>query len=102
MAGICNKHPWPQDESDNGCNECRIAVCDFCRASPTYEYPCDDFVTEVLGVRKDGSLVKADPPQGSAGAWAACQSCHDFIEADDWDSLAERTLAADWADPELR
>ena len=102
MAGICNRHRWPANEARNGCIECAIEVCDFCRATPVWEYPCADFVTAVMGVSKDGTIKVADPPEVSVGAWVACDPCHDFIEAGDWDGLAEHTLKAEWMDPKLR
>jgi hypothetical protein len=53
-----------------------MEVCDFCSETPVaWAYPC--------GLVVLGPNVTSDP-------WAACQECHDLIEAGDADQLARR------------
>jgi len=96
MGGICNVHVGPYAEP--GCQECLIEVCDFCRSVPTWDYPAHDFTAQVLAVssRQDVTDITELEPQGSRGGWAACDTCHDLIEAGDWDQLAERSVDANW------
>jgi hypothetical protein len=55
-----------------------MSVCDFCsEADPAWVYPARDFV---FGISR------------SAGGWAACDRCHDLIEAGDSSGLADRSL----------
>lgn len=57
-----------------------VTACDFCSApGPRWTYGC-------LPFRYEG--VNA----GSADDWAACDACHDLIEAADWNELAERGM----------
>ncbi len=54
--------------------------CDFCtREDVRWTYPARDFTEKVAG-----------RTVGSQGGWAACDPCHDLIEADDYDGLATR------------
>lgn len=57
--------------------------CDFCSAPcPIWRYPARSFVA-----------YRASNLAGeSVGDWAACDSCHDLIEADDRRHLAQRSL----------
>lgn len=60
-------------------------ICDFCsEPHPAWGYPAKDFVGYEVG-----GLVGE-----SVGGWAACNACHDLIEAGDRAALARRTLAA--------
>lgn len=64
------------------------AVCDFCAAvDPTWTYPCHDFIVDftIIGL----------PGDRKVGAWGACDTCHDLIEADDWDGLREHCIATE-------
>ena len=56
-------------------------VCDFCslHVSSLWTYPVDDFVVDLLMVQ-------------SVGYWAACAACRDFIERDDREGLARRSV----------
>lgn len=55
-------------------------ICDFCSSEDVrWSYPARDFVARVV------------PIAGSEGGWAACDACHDLIEADDLDGLAKRS-----------
>ena len=57
------------------------AVCDFCSATPVeWSYPATTFLSDQFS------------EWGSAGSWAACQPCHDLIEADDYDALGSRSI----------
>jgi len=64
--------------------------CDFCDSKDVqWTYPCQDF--GVVGVNTDtGTNVGL---LGSAGAWAACETCAALIEAGRWQALAERSVA---------
>jgi heterodisulfide reductase subunit C len=57
--------------------------CDFCSAPcPTWRYPARSFIA-----------YRASNLAGeSVGDWAACDACHELIEADDRQHLAERSL----------
>jgi hypothetical protein len=55
--------------------------CDFCSEQPVlWDYPSKDFV------------VKGLQNWSSDGHWAACQTCHDLIEAGRYAELAERSV----------
>jgi len=52
--------------------------CDFCsELNPTWKYLCISF-------KLDGI------PASSQDDWSACDACHDLIEKDAWQKLAER------------
>lgn len=57
--------------------------CDFCtEPHPTWGYPAKDFALETglpIGILSDGW-------------WAACDTCHDLIEADNRTALLTRAL----------
>lgn len=58
-----------------------VTVCDFCAApGPRWTYGCLPFNYEGINA-------------GSADDWAACDRCHDLVEAGEWDELAERGQA---------
>jgi hypothetical protein len=64
-------------------------VCDFCNAaSPTWDFPCEDFLAVIAGVTYAGEVEAA--PQDYRGAWSACETCKVLIEAGEWRALAER------------
>ncbi len=55
-----------------------MIICDFCSSTPvTHSYPARD-------------IVIPDTRSISRGAWAACEACHDLIEAGDRAGLAVR------------
>ncbi len=55
------------------------SICDFCGAlGVAWDYPTDDFSTP-----GDDELIMV-------GVWAACDLCHDDIEADRWDMVLKR------------
>ena len=65
----------------------RVGVCDFCAApEPMWTYPATTFVMEHGLGGFDGST--------SIGSWAACDTCHELIEADDYPALSERGTAS--------
>lgn len=54
-------------------------ACDFCNACPAVKvYPCGNFELNGLPVFRNGN-----------GAFAACQNCSEFIDAEKWAILAE-------------
>lgn len=57
--------------------------CDFCSAPfPMWRYPARTFIAYII----------ANIAGESVGDWAACDTCHDLIEADDRTGLAQRSL----------
>lgn len=57
-------------------------ACDFCNTCPAVQvYPCGNFELHGLPVFRNGD-----------GAFAACEHCADFIDAELWSSLAERAF----------
>ena len=58
-------------------------LCDFCSASdPAWRYPARSFV----------AYCAPNVAGESVGDWAACDDCHALIEANDRQSLAQRSL----------
>jgi len=65
--------------------EKRPIICDFCSSQDVHwSYDCPDF----------SLTLPSGEPWGSTEGWAACDACHDFIEANDWDGLRERAVAS--------
>lgn len=64
-------------------------VCDFC-SSPhiRWRYPCQTWTREELSPK---GLID----HGYLGDWSACQPCHDLIERDDRDALAQRAIESE-------
>jgi hypothetical protein len=58
-------------------------VCDFCATpKPTRKYLCAPFVMmTLLGVE-----------HFSDNAWAACETCGEMVDADQWEDLAQRSV----------
>jgi hypothetical protein len=57
-------------------------ICDFCSAREVgWCYDARDF-----------GVVEPAVQWGSRGGWAACNPCHDFIEANDRKGLCERSV----------
>jgi hypothetical protein len=57
-------------------------ICDFCSAPhPRWSYPCRPSVTEVAGI----AVHDMEP-------WAACDACHQLIQAGNRDGLARRSV----------
>jgi hypothetical protein len=55
-------------------------ICDFCGdATPAWDYDARDFAIPNLNF-------------GSAGGWAACEQCSTWIEDDEWQKLASRSV----------
>lgn len=55
-------------------------VCDFCLSpNPTWEYPCG-YVELMVPIPGEGIDSSNDP-------WAACERCHELIEAGYYDTL---------------
>lgn len=76
--------------------------CDFCSAIPAqWTYPTHESAAklEVQGGPEDGLHV--GPAIVSNEGWAACETCHGLIEADDRDALADR-LPVDHLSPSMR
>ena len=58
--------------------------CDFCHSTTVkWDYPTDDFMQEL---KNNTPTVEWN----SIGDWAACNTCHDMIEADAREMLATR------------
>jgi hypothetical protein len=58
------------------------AICDFCSAPEVgWSYDARDF-----------GVVEPAVGWGSRGGWAACEPCHNFIEANDKKGLRERSV----------
>jgi hypothetical protein len=68
-----------------------IVVCDFCSESIDGEwcwsYPARDFLYTIQ--------FEGCGTHGSKGEWAACDRCHELIEAGDRSQLAARNVALD-------
>jgi hypothetical protein len=61
--------------------------CDFCTTTyPTWSYPAKDF--SLGGEHNTGEVEELAI---SIGGWAACDGCHELIEANDYDGLAQRS-----------
>jgi hypothetical protein len=57
-------------------------ACDFCNTCPAVMvYPCANFELNGLPVFRKGN-----------GAFAACEKCSEFVNAERWSSLAERAF----------
>jgi hypothetical protein len=65
-------------------------VCDFClRPDPKWDYDCKDFVImEFAGTEVEETSFW--------GPWATCESCSEFIEADDRAGLLKSVLDANF------
>ena len=64
-------------------------ACDFCFGRPVlWQYPCSSFVGPTAENDKQVWI------QESVGAWAACEICHQLIEANQRMDLAERSYNA--------
>lgn len=70
------------------CAACEAKIekrCDFCSATPIWEYPVRSF---------DFTLIEGRPESvGSKTDWLACQDCYDLIEANRWIELAKKSEA---------
>lgn len=68
-----------------------VVVCDFCsepiKGEWCWSYPARDFA---YTIQFEGYGIHA-----SKGEWAACETCHDLIEADDHTGLAQRNVELD-------
>lgn len=59
--------------------------CDFCSERPVqWQYPCRTFEVP------DPPMVPLPIRGRSVGAWAACQTCHDLIEDNNWRGMLRR------------
>jgi len=60
-----------------------IMLCDFCSGlDPAWRYPARSFI----------AYCTPDLAGESVGDWAACECCHDLIEANDRAGLVQRSL----------
>src|SRR6266571_638696 len=88
----CGLRPADQMTLDGlcciACRDKQAIICDFCSATdPCWDYPTQSFATgDVLEVGD------ARYPTMSTGGWAACQTCHDYIEALNYSSLLQRSV----------
>jgi hypothetical protein len=65
-------------------------ICDFCSSREIYaDYPAQDFNVWQLP-KPDGTKLNIN----SESDWAACKTCADLIDAENWDTLLERSLKA--------
>jgi hypothetical protein len=61
-------------------------ICDFCSGRPVvWTYPADTF----RAPHGDTLLLEHQVLMRSIDDWAACDTCHDFIEAGQWEALAQ-------------
>lgn len=78
-----NHPPTPILTADVG-QAGEVTVCDFCTSRfPRWTYPAESFLIDTIGSTE----------HVSSGGWAACQQCHDDIEADAWDTIIARWAA---------
>lgn len=67
-------------------------ICDFCNAKdPEWAYPVDDFSQDIVPPEE------VTPETGqfewtSRGGWSACQICHELIQREDREALAQRCI----------
>lgn len=60
-----------------------MSQCDFCSSKEAkWEFPAEVFTIEIIGWR-------------SKDKWAACDSCHDFIQAESYTFLLYRAVQHD-------
>lgn len=72
--------------------------CDFCNAkAPQWDYPCESFLSDAGTVRKDGKTYTQ--ALNNIGTWAACDACHELIEAGKFTELLDR-MCAQSGDPD--
>lgn len=65
--------------------------CDFCSSPDVkWAYKAEPFAGMVLGVDRDGDIMSRH--FSSDDGWAACDACHQLIEAGDRDGLIDRCL----------
>lgn len=70
--------------------------CDFCSETPVlWRYPAKTFTNDI-GITPDGKRIIGQ----SNTDWAACQTCHGLIAADNRAELTERSLST--LPPEIR
>lgn len=69
-------------------------VCDFCN-SPliTWAYPCESFSMGVGTQSEENLTIKTEKLLNSWGGWAACDVCHELIEASKDRELADRSAS---------
>lgn len=76
--------------------------CDFCTSLDVrWTYPCEDFTIErtfsATGVYADlrQETQKIKLTSSLTGGWAACDTCHALIEANDREGLLKRSAELD-------
>jgi hypothetical protein len=83
--GYVDHEPVPVRRSDLG-DASAVTACDFDSApGGVWVYPAESFLTGLVDVSGDH--------RGSAGSWAACETCHADIEAERWGAIHDRALA---------
>jgi hypothetical protein len=84
---------FPGDAGDEIANRVppgTLGVCDFCSSpEPRWEHRCHDNESVMIAVGSADELATT-MGAGSLGSWAACDPCHDLIEAGSRDELARR------------
>jgi len=64
--------------------------CDFCNSHDVqWEYRAESFVLATLLTIRGAEI---EFPWVSEGDWAACEICSSYIEAGNWDALADRSV----------
>jgi hypothetical protein len=93
------------------CDEClplalavAVVMCDFCSGpDPVWRYQARPLVVDQLVISDHGE-VAAMPTFISNGDWAACERCHELMEAKNFAEIARmtatRTLSAIGRSPE--
>jgi hypothetical protein len=85
--------PFAEEGLDVEVHSADGGMCDFCSDRDiAWSYSARDF-----------GVVEPNVQWGSRGSWAACQPCHDFIEANDRKGLTERSVKNFYvAHPEMK
>jgi hypothetical protein len=70
-------------------------ICDFCSdVRVAWAYPCESFTSIIVAPGGVGV-------QANHNGWAACNTCHELIEADRREQLVERSLQGFDIEPAL-
>lgn len=64
-------------------------ICDFCSGSPIYaSYPAKSFTAQQMENPESGKKVNIN----SQADWAACKTCADLVDTNQWDALLSRSV----------
>lgn len=75
--------------STRRCSVMSEPQCDFCDSREiAWRYRAKSFALATTLTFKG---ITHTFPWGSEGDWAACDTCSNYIEAEDWDGLADRS-----------